>query len=42
VFDGRVEPSAETLLRWGAVDLDRTMPFGAEIKIDLGREGLGT
>jgi predicted esterase len=35
-FEGRVEASASTLLHWAAVDLDRTMPFGAEIEIDLG------
>ena len=32
-FDGRVEPSTKTLLKWAARDNDRTMLFGAEISI---------
>ena len=32
-FDGRVEKSVETLKKWAARDNDRTMLFGAEIKI---------
>ena len=32
-FDGRVEPSTKTLLKWAAHDNDRTMLFGAEISI---------
>ena len=36
VFDGRIEPSVATLLKWAARDDDRTMVFGAELKIDLG------
>lgn len=33
-FDGRVEPSREVLLRWAAIDDDRTMLFGAELVFD--------
>ncbi len=33
VFDGRVEKSVETLKKWAARDNDRTMLFGAELKI---------
>jgi hypothetical protein len=32
-FDGRVERSVATLLKWAARDNDRTMLFGAEVKI---------
>ena len=32
-FEGRVEPSVATLPKWAARDNDRTMLFGAEIKI---------
>ena len=32
-FDGRVEKSVETLRKWAARDNDRTMLFGAELKI---------
>ena len=35
-FDGMVEPSPETLLRWAARDRDRTMLFGAELQIEVG------
>ena len=35
VFDGRVEPTVATLLKWAARDDDRTMVFGAELAIDL-------
>ena len=35
VFDGRVDPSLPTLLKWAARDNDRTMLFGAELAIDL-------
>ena len=34
-FDGMVEPSTETLLRWAARDRDRTMLFGAELDIEV-------
>ena len=34
-FEGMVEPSPETLLRWAARDRDRTMLFGAEIEIEV-------
>lgn len=36
-FEGMVEPSPETLLRWAARDRDRTMLFGAELDIRVGR-----
>ena len=32
-FEGRVEPSLATLLKWAALDQDRTMLFGAELRI---------
>jgi len=32
-FEGRVEPSTKTLLKWAARDNDRTMVFGAELSI---------
>jgi hypothetical protein len=35
VFDGRVEPTVETLLKWAARDNDRMMVFGAELHVDL-------
>ena len=35
VYASRVQADTGTLLRWAAVDLDRGMPFGAEITIDL-------
>ncbi len=35
VFEGRVQPSLETLLKWAARDNDRTMLYAAEIKIKL-------
>lgn len=34
-FDGRVTKSAATLLKWAARDNDRTMLFGAEIKVTI-------
>jgi poly(3-hydroxybutyrate) depolymerase len=34
-FDGMVEPSSETLLRWAGRDRDRTMLFGAELDIEV-------
>lgn len=34
-FDGRVERSLETLLKWAARDNDRTMLYGAELKIKV-------
>ena len=37
VFDGLVEPSVATMLKWAARDNDRTMLFGAELNIDLGK-----
>ncbi len=35
VFDGRVEPSLATLLKWAARDNDRAMLFAAEIQVRL-------
>jgi predicted esterase len=35
VFDGPIERSLATLLKWAARDDDRTMLFGAELAIDL-------
>ena len=37
VFDGKIQPSVETLLKWAARDNDRTMLYAAEIPIKLGR-----
>ena len=34
-FEGMVEPSPETLLRWAARDRDRTMLFGAQLDIEV-------
>lgn len=34
-FDGRVEKSVQTLMKWAAHDNDRTMLFGAEIRIKV-------
>jgi membrane-associated protease RseP (regulator of RpoE activity) len=36
-FDGRVVKSPATLLKWAARDNDRTMLFGAEIKVTIPR-----
>jgi hypothetical protein len=33
VFSGMVTPDSATLLKWAAVDRDRTMLYGAELKI---------
>lgn len=38
VFDGKVEKDLRTLLKFAAVDNDRTMLFGAELQIDLARQ----
>jgi hypothetical protein len=35
VFDGRVESSVSTLLKWAARDNDRTMLFTAELRVKL-------
>jgi len=35
VFEGRVEPSVATLVKWAARDNDRTMLFAAELHISL-------
>jgi len=35
VFDGKIEKSTRTLLKYAAVDNDRTMLFGAEVHVDL-------
>ena len=37
VFEGIVEPSVATLLKWAARDNDRTMVFGVELNIDLAK-----
>jgi len=37
VFDGRVERNLKTLLKWAARDNDRTMLYGAELKLKLPR-----
>ena len=37
VFEGRVRKDLGTLLEWAAGDNDRTMLFGAELRIDLTR-----
>jgi hypothetical protein len=37
VFEGRVEKSLPTLLKWAASDNDRTMLFGAEVTVALSR-----
>lgn len=34
-FEGMLEPSPQTLLRWAARDRDRTMLFGAELDIEV-------
>jgi hypothetical protein len=36
-FEGIVHPSVATMLKWAARDNDRTMVFGAELKIELGK-----
>ena len=36
VFEGIVDPSVATLLKWAARDHDRAMVFGAELTIELG------
>jgi hypothetical protein len=35
VFDGKLERSLKTLMKWSAQDNDRTMLFGAELKIKV-------
>lgn len=37
VFEGRVQRSAATLMRWAARDNDRTMLYAAELKINLAK-----
>jgi len=37
VFNGRVKQNVATLLKWAARDNDRTMLYGAELKIKLTR-----
>jgi acetyl esterase/lipase len=37
LFEGRVEPSAATLMKWAARDNDRTMLFGAELTLTVPR-----
>ena len=38
VFDDVVEPDVEALLRWAAIDQDRTAMFGAELAIEVQAE----
>jgi hypothetical protein len=33
VFDNTLQASVETLLKWAALDHDRTMLFGAELHV---------
>lgn len=35
VFEGNLQKDTYTLLKWHAIDLDRTMLFASELKIDL-------
>ena len=35
IFNARVKPDLKTLLKWAAKDNDRTMLYGAEVKISL-------
>jgi hypothetical protein len=35
VFDGKVEKNVRTLLKYAALDNDRTMLFGAELHVKL-------
>ncbi len=37
VFNARVERNVNTLLKWAAVDDDRTMLYAAELMIKLAR-----
>jgi predicted esterase len=37
VFEGRVERNLQTLMKWAARDNDRTMLYGAELKVKLRR-----
>jgi hypothetical protein len=37
VFNGKVHKYQRTLLKYAAIDNDRTMLFGAELHIDLNR-----
>ena len=37
VFEGRVERNLQTLMKWAARDNDRTMLYGAELKVKLAR-----
>ena len=34
-YDGLVQPSVDTLLKWAARDNDRQMLFGAELKVKV-------
>ena len=38
VFDGVVAPDVDTLLRWAALDQDRTAMFGAELEVEVQAE----
>ncbi len=37
-FEGSVEKSVEVLLKWWTKDRDRSMLFGAELTIDVGKK----
>lgn len=37
MFEGRIEPSVTTLMRWAARDNDRTMLYGAQVTVRLER-----
>jgi hypothetical protein len=37
VFDGKIQPSLATLMKWAARDNDRTMLYAAEIDVELAR-----
>jgi hypothetical protein len=37
VFEGIVQPSTATMMKWAARDNDRTMLYAAEIPINLAR-----
>ena len=37
VFDAKIKKDLRTLLKWAAIDNDRTMLFGAEVRVELAR-----
>ena len=38
MFNGRVKKDLRTLLKWAAADNNRTMLFGAKIRVELTRQ----